>query len=68
MRASISGWALDTAAEHRGRAGGLRKVHRSRVLTATDPTQVLRLLAEAFDAFGDAASESQPGSAAVSPR
>ena len=65
------GWALDTAAACTGALDDLRKVHRSRVLTATDPAQVLRLLAEAFDAFdafGDAASESQPGSAAVSPR
>jgi len=62
------GWALDTAAACSGALDDLRKAHRSRVLTATDPAQVLRLLAEAFDAFGGAASESQPGSAAVSPR
>ena len=62
------GWALDTAAACSGALDDLRKAHRSRVLTATDPAQVLRLLAEAFDAFGGAASKSQPGSAAVSPR
>ena len=62
------GWALDTAAACSGALDDLRKAHRSRALTATDPAQVLRLLAEAFDAFGGAASESQSGSAAVSPR
>jgi tRNA-dihydrouridine synthase B len=51
------GWALDTAAGCGGVAGDLLKAHRSRVLTATDPAAVLRLLAEAFDAFGDTARE-----------
>jgi tRNA-dihydrouridine synthase B len=48
------GWALDTAAEYSHAQDDLRKAHRSRVLTATDPALVLRLLAEAFDAFGAA--------------
>jgi tRNA-dihydrouridine synthase B len=47
------GWALDTAAETAGSPADVLKMHRSRVLTATDPTLVLRLLAEAFDAFGN---------------
>jgi len=47
------GWALDTAAACAGATESLLKMHRSRVLTATDPAFVLRLLAEAFDAFGD---------------
>jgi tRNA-dihydrouridine synthase B len=46
------GWALDTAAAYAGAADDVRKAHRARVLTATDPALVLRLLAEAFDAFG----------------
>jgi tRNA-dihydrouridine synthase B len=46
------GWALDTAAACAGASDELRKTHRARVLTATDPALVLRLLAEAFDAFG----------------
>jgi tRNA-dihydrouridine synthase B len=45
------GWALDTAAGA-GASDDLRKAHRARVLTAADPALVLRLLAEAFDAFG----------------
>jgi nifR3 family TIM-barrel protein len=47
------GWALDTAAEIAGVPVEVLKMHRSRVLTAIDPTVVLRLLAEAFDAFGN---------------
>jgi len=46
------GWALDAAAATAGAPENLRKAHRSRVLTATDPAIVLRRLAEAFDAFG----------------
>jgi tRNA-dihydrouridine synthase B len=46
------GWALDTAAACAGVSDDLRKTHRARVLTATDPALALRLLAEAFDAFG----------------
>jgi nifR3 family TIM-barrel protein len=47
------GWALDTAAACAGAPDELRKAHRARVLTATDPALVLHFLAEAFDAFGD---------------
>jgi tRNA-dihydrouridine synthase B len=46
------GWALDTAAATAGAPDDVLKAHRGRVLTATDPMLVLRLLAEAFDAFG----------------
>ncbi|MGA8615071.1 MAG: tRNA dihydrouridine synthase DusB [Xanthobacteraceae bacterium] len=46
------GWALDTAAETAGAPVELLKIHRGRVLTATDPAIVLRRLAEAFDVFG----------------
>jgi len=49
------GWALDTAAACAGGPDDLLKAHRGRVLTATDPALVLRLLAEAFDAFGSVA-------------
>jgi len=47
------GWALDAAAATAGAGDDLLKAHRGRVLTATDPTLVLRLLTEAFDAFGN---------------
>jgi tRNA-dihydrouridine synthase B len=47
------GWALDTAAACTSTPQQLLKMHRGRVLTATDPARVLRLLAEAFAAFGD---------------
>jgi tRNA-dihydrouridine synthase len=46
------GWALDTAAACTGAPHPLLKAQRARVLTATDPALVLRLLAEAFDALG----------------
>jgi tRNA-dihydrouridine synthase B len=46
------GWALDTAAACAGAPDDLLKAQRGRVLTATDPALVLRLLAEAFEAFG----------------
>jgi tRNA-dihydrouridine synthase B len=46
------GWALDTAAECSGAPDDLLKTHRARVLTASHPALVLRVLAEAFDAFG----------------
>jgi nifR3 family TIM-barrel protein len=46
------GWALDVAAATAVAPEHLRKAHRGRVLTATDPAIVLRRLAEAFDAFG----------------
>ena len=45
------GWALDTAAACAGAPDELRKAHRARVLTATDPALVLHFFAEAFDAF-----------------
>jgi tRNA-dihydrouridine synthase B len=45
------GWALDTAAAIAGVPAHLLKAARGRILTATDPAAVLRLLAEAFDAF-----------------
>ena len=47
------GWALDAAAATAGAPAHLLKAHRGRVLTATDPALVLRLLADAFDAIGD---------------
>jgi nifR3 family TIM-barrel protein len=48
------GWALDAAAACAKAPADLLKMHRSRVLTATDPVIVSRRLAEAFDAFGAA--------------
>ena len=45
------GWALDTAAASAGVSPELLKIHRSRVLTAEEPAQARRHLAEAFDAF-----------------
>jgi tRNA-dihydrouridine synthase B len=52
------GWALDNAAACAGAPEALLKSHRARVLTATDPAHVLRLLAEAFDTFDDGATHS----------
>lgn len=46
------GWALDTAAAAAGAPLHVRKAHRSRVLTCSDPDLVRRRLNEAFDAFG----------------
>ena len=45
------GWALDAAAASAGVAPEILKIHRSRVLTAEEPAQARRLLADAFDAF-----------------
>jgi len=45
------GWALDAAAATAGASARVLIAHRGRVLTATDPALVLRLLAEAFDAL-----------------
>jgi tRNA-dihydrouridine synthase B len=45
------GWALDTAVASAGAPNALLKAQRGRVLTATNPALVLRLLAEAFDAI-----------------
>jgi nifR3 family TIM-barrel protein len=56
------GWALDGAAAGAKVREDLLKAQRARVLTATDPTLVLRLLAEAFDAFA-----AQDGASVVNP-
>jgi nifR3 family TIM-barrel protein len=45
------GWALDCAAAHTGVSPALLKDHRARVLTAEQPAQARRLLADAYDAF-----------------
>jgi nifR3 family TIM-barrel protein len=45
------GWALDAAAASAGVSPEVLKLHRSRVLTAEEPAQARRLLADAFDAF-----------------
>ena len=44
-------WALDTAAGSAGVSIELLKSHRARVLTAEEPAQARRLLADAYDAF-----------------
>ena len=44
-------WALDCAAVTAGASIGLLKSHRARVLTAEEPAQARRLLADAYDAF-----------------
>jgi tRNA-dihydrouridine synthase B len=44
-------WALDSAAATAGVSIDLLKNHRSRVLTAEEPAQARRLLADAYDAF-----------------
>jgi tRNA-dihydrouridine synthase B len=46
------GWTLAAAAASADASAEVLKLHRSRVLTATDPASVLRRLAEAFEAFG----------------
>ena len=56
------GWALDRAAASAGVPEDLLKAQRARVLTATDPTLVVQLLAEAFDAFA-----ARDGASAVDP-
>jgi tRNA-dihydrouridine synthase B len=45
------GWALDTAAATAGAPVALLKDHRARVLTAEEPGQARRHLADAYDAF-----------------
>jgi nifR3 family TIM-barrel protein len=45
------GWALDAAAASADVSPEVLKTHRSRVLTAEEPAQARRHLAEAFDAF-----------------
>ena len=44
-------WALDSAAASAGVSIDLLKNHRARVLTAEEPAQARRLLADAYDAF-----------------
>jgi tRNA-dihydrouridine synthase len=44
-------WALDSAAASTGISTDLLKTHRARVLTAEEPAQTRRLLADAYDAF-----------------
>jgi len=44
-------WALDCAAVSAGASTDLLKHHRARVLTAEEPAQTRRLLADAYDAF-----------------
>ena len=44
-------WALDCAAGTAGVSSGLLKRHRACVLTADEPAQARRLLADAYDAF-----------------
>ena len=45
------GWALDAAAETAGAGAAVLKAHRGRVLTAEEPVQVRRHLADAYAAF-----------------
>jgi nifR3 family TIM-barrel protein len=45
------GWALDCAAVTAGASAETLKAHRSRVLTAEEPREAQRLLAEAYDDF-----------------
>ncbi len=52
------GWALDAAAESAGAPAALLKAHRVQVLTADDPAQVRRHLADAYHAFGSVAFSS----------
>jgi tRNA-dihydrouridine synthase B len=44
-------WALDSAAATAGVSLDMLKNHRARVLTAEEPAQARRLLADAYDAF-----------------
>jgi nifR3 family TIM-barrel protein len=44
-------WALDCAAASTGVSPEILKNHRARVLTAEEPAQARRLLADAYDAF-----------------
>jgi hypothetical protein len=45
------GWALDSAAASARAPIQILKSHRSRVLTAEEPAQARRFLAEAYDDF-----------------
>jgi len=49
------GWGLDAAAATAGAPAPLLQASRAHVLTATDPATVERRLADAFDAFANAA-------------
>jgi nifR3 family TIM-barrel protein len=51
------GWALDTAAATAGAPVALLKDHRARVLTAEEPREARRLLADAYDAFASRACD-----------
>jgi tRNA-dihydrouridine synthase len=51
------GWALDAAAETAGASESALKAQRGRVLTADDPAQVRRHLADAFHAFASLDAE-----------
>ena len=44
-------WALNSAAATAGVSVDMLKNHRARVLTAEEPAQARRLLADAYDAF-----------------
>jgi tRNA-dihydrouridine synthase B len=50
------GWALDAAAETARASEALLKTHRARVLTAEDPVEVRRHLADAYAGFGSIAA------------
>jgi tRNA-dihydrouridine synthase B len=50
-------WALDTAAASAGAPIALLKDHRARVLTAEEPAEARRRLADAYDAFASSVSD-----------
>ena len=51
------GWALDTAAASAGASVALLKDHRARVLTAEEPREARRRLADAYDAIASRACD-----------
>jgi tRNA-dihydrouridine synthase B len=55
------GWALDAAAETAGVSESALKAQRSRVLTADDPAQVRRHLADAYHVFASLEHAEQAG-------
>ena len=62
------GWTLDNAAATTDAPLHLLKLHRSHVLTGTDPVLVRRRLNEAFDAFGGSSAPlEERGMSAVEP-
>jgi nifR3 family TIM-barrel protein len=61
------GWALDVAAQTARAPVELLRVQRSRVLTAEDPLQVHRCLAEAYDALAAVAHRPVPHARSLSP-